>query len=1361
MKLRNKTHRILSLLAAIVLCTSSIPVAYADSYIGSGAGAGSGSVDPKYSWNVQKQGYRVTIVDKDGNVVNTPVDFVYSSPEYTNIQTEYYFNSKVEAFGNRTTPNPRYLISQMLATDGFDADEPLPSPMRWGATSSGNGPIGQGTLVKEWMMEGEYIPGTAPTYNPSYTWYPTTPDQSTSSTPSKPSDTTEPTQPSEPSDTTEPVETQKPTEPEETNPPETTETTPSQTPSNPSQSPSDLDTSKSPSEMTPTEYDNYVKTWAATQELVYNAEIRNDAARMSKQGYSNWGVINELHDKIELVIFPEINAMFEDVTNENIKRYAKLELKRSIRDTYFALMKEYGITLADGIGDVSDQMAVNKSNGLLEYFIAYASETTQASQATEDGYITSLLNYKVDGNFAFDIGDPTKSRVTLIQENDYRVMIEPILWFIPSTYPGFQSYGRYVYGTVTNHAQWSHYMKSNGYFDDNGIYNYWNVVRSVGSWSLYIDKDVEFTSKTIISPLKFIESLSKLKVPSVADLARNDYGYALHVYKTAGESMTQTYDESQGDTEHPAPDPQNIPLKSEDDKNSRVINIVKTYQIKKSTGETKHVTTLSRTENPATIKIMDEPTYKVREWFISEVFNNPSQDTTWETSKQQAPITNPSITEEPKALTNGTVPATIKVYKPSTTLYVLLVKTEDPEPQNPSNADLIIHESQITKAVETINPNISGWGPKTMNFKAHSLNGSCSNQTILGINPQGGFPIMGICNAPYQLDDQAFDYNVNNTKPIDTIIQPKESLLSFKPLIDKGNDASGNRTTLFEELYPVNSFNYKLVIWRGKDIPTIASYKEQNQGDISQLLNRYGNTPQGSRYTNKTQYTHNLSILLDADLLNGDYETTSITPCTHRLIKKVDHINLNTLNYDAVATVEVYWGEEHEIGNETVTTPQTNKANLAGISLTPKFSLGQMLQYTDPIKFYPYFRMTYQTTGQQDTERTNINILSQWLSEIIPNDYVETAWATKDEFNLNLKSTQWSLHAKATGQEKGWDHSNRVLPGGAIYTLDTDSNNKTYASVITWQPYLEDEVLDKVILTGSNYTYEATEEPHKQLAEQAKEALENWRIVQYVKDVSKKNGTTPDITDKKNASIALDGLKIEPNVSLKELGLSGKANTDAKYQLTSASDENLPSESDLDILKTKETITKYKVSADVEGKVYVYKDTGNGNGSSDWKVIATLNKTQGPEALTGEALALDNRTKIVTNVCKVLTRNTGNDTTAAWASSDGKWYNEAFDGICIVRRETTFTLGFSVPSIRSAALDPALCPENKGQSDLFSKAFVSQFAMNNKSDSPSMQDYSDGCIGTFKGQEVIMAGWQELFKTMPFAIPNVNVQDIH
>lgn len=1352
MKLRNKALGILSLLAAIVLCTSSISVAYADSYIGDGTGAAAGQVDPRYSWGTSKQGYRVTIVDKDGNVVGTPVDFVYSNPTYSNIQTEGYYTSKVESFGSRTTPNPIYIISDMLETDGFDSSEPLPSAMRWDyvASTGSQGPIGQGTLVKEWMMEGEYIPGTAPSYTPSYNWYPTTP-----STPSNPStETPVETNPSDTSETTEPVETDTSdtsTPSDTSSPVETTPSNPSDTstPSTPS-----IETEKSTDEMTEAEYDTYIRNKAKAMEQVYAAQLTSEASRMSKQGYSNWGVIKEIHDEIELVIFPEIDAMFEDVTNANIKKYAKGELKSSVRNTYFKLMKEYGITLADGIGDVSDQnqnqmvLPSTKSNSLLEYFIAYA-----ASEETEDGYITSLLNYKVNGSFVFDIGDPTKSRVTILQENDYRVMIEPILWFIPSTYPGFQSYGKYVYGTITNHAQWSQYMKSNGYFDDNGIYNYYNVVRSVGSWSLYIDKNVEFTSKTIETPLN-VASLGA--IPSVANLANNNIGYALHVYKTAGETMTQTYDPPMGDTEHPAPDPQDIPVKSQEELESRVINIVKTYQIITSTGETKHVTTLSRTENPATIKIMDEPTYKVKEWFISNIYNNPSTSTTWETSKQQAPITDPSVTEEPKAPTNGTTPITVKVYKPCTTLYVLLVKTEDPEPQTPSTADLIIHESQITKAVETINPNISGWGPKTLNMKALSLNGSCSNQAIIGWNPQGGFPIMGICNAPYQLDDTSYDYNVVNTEPIDTLIQPNESLLSFKAVIDKGTDASGNRATLFEEIHQVNSFNDKLVIWRGKDVPTIASYKEQNDGDIASLLNRYGNTPQGNRYTNNTTYTHNLSILLDIDLSNGDYETTSITPCTHRLKKTADHISLNTLNYDAVATVEVYWGEEHEVGNETVATPQTTKANLDGISLTPKFSLGQMIQYTDPITFYPYFRMTYQTTGQQDTERTNINILSQWLSEIIPNDYVETAWASKDEFNLSLKSSQWSLHAKATSEEKGWDHTNRVLPGGAIYTLDTDSNNKTCASVITWQPYLEDEILDNVILSGTNYTYEATEEPHKQLAEQAKEVLENWRIVQYVKDASKRNGTTPDITSSKNASIALDGLKIEPGVSLKELGLSGKANDDAKYQLTASSDKNLPSESDLDIIKTKDTVTKYKVSADVEGNVYVHKDSGSG-----WKVIATLNKNQGPEALTGEALALDTRTKIVTNVCKVLTRNEGNDTTAAWATSDGNWYNEAFDGICIVRRETSFTLGFSTPSIRSAALDPALCPENKGQSDLFSKAFVSQFAMNNKSDVESMQDYSDGCIGTFKGQEVILAGWQELFKTMPFAIPNVNVQDIH
>jgi len=123
----------------------------------------------------------------------------------------------------------------------------------------------------------------------------------------------------------------------------------------------------------------------------------------------------------------------------------------------------------------------------------------------------------------------------------------------------------------------------------------------------------------------------------------------------------------------------------------------------------------------------------------------------------------------------------------------------------------------------------------------------------------------------------------------------------------------------------------------------------------------------------------------------------------------------------------------------------------------------------------------------------------------------------------------------------------------------------------------------------------------------------------------------------------------------------------------------------------------------------------------------------------------------------VLTRNQGNDTSASWAP-DGKWYNEAFDGICYVRKETSFEVGFVDSSTRSAALDPNLTPANKGQSDLFSTAFLSQFRMNDKSDAYTSE--SAGYVGKFKGQNVILNGAENMYKTRVFSIPNVNVQDL-
>lgn len=1310
---KNFVLKSVSFVLAVLISISALPFQVKAAYNGDGNGSAGGSYNKKYSWNTSKQGFRITVVDKDANVIGTPIDFVYSEVPS---DTEFFYSCKLEYLDQRQFKNPRYLISDVMETEGFNPDKPLPSAMRWDYISSSGetGPVAQGSLVKNWMMTGEFIPGSYPKYESSYVYPSYTQDgNSSSSTNNDTEDTSDDSNVKDTEDTSDTKATE-----------DTSNTSNTEDTSLPNQ---EISGESNISWMNPLLTDDKREEYC----IFYENAIDEQVDAFKSYGYTKEELIDGTRNYILVMLIPVINDL-------KLHPYDILLIKQAVLKKYRDVLISENLYSSDklcldGLVDNFKDLLHDIVDVITPFQIAYAYEQ---SGNDEEGYIKSLLDYKVDGKYVFDIGDDTKGRASIIQENDYRVMIEPILWFMPLT-KGYEAYGKFVYGTITNHAQWSEYMRNNGIFDDGGIWHYYNIVRSVGAWSLYTVNDEEFTSTTIKSPAANFN-----KTPSVATLANNNIGYALHVYKTEGESATQTYDPPMGDTEHPAPDPKSIPLKSGE---KREINIVKTYQIRTTAGEIKHVTTLSRTDNPATIKILDEPTYKVKEWFISEIFNNPSQDTTWETLKQQIPITGGA----------GSSPTKVKVVKPNTTLYVLLVKPEEVKQQDRMEADLIIHESQITKAVETINPNIENWGPKVMTFSAVDLNGVCGEHIVVGVNPKTKFPVYGTCTVEYQLDDIDWNYNAKNTKPIDTEIQA--NIGEFKPITDKGADASGIRSTLNQTNDAVESFNYKFTIWRGLDIPTIASYKNKNTDsikDINNLLNRYGNTPQGSRYQGSV-YSSNIYITLDMDVSLSDYQTTSKVPCNHRIPKTADHLNINTLNYDAEARVDVYWGEQHEVGNDTTSHELDLKTTLQGTSIKPKYHLGRMIQKDQAVTFYPYFRMTYQTTGQQNTERTNINILSQWLSEIMPNAYVEAAWASKEDFNLNLKSTQWSLHSKATSADKGWNYSNRVLPGGAIYTLDTQGKNKTYVSVVTWQPYFESEIIDDVLLSGQSYTYEATEEPHKNLAIQAEETLENWRVVQYVKDVSKSNGKTPDITEKKNKTIALDGLKIEPNTSLRELGLTGKPNDDAKYQLEINTSDNKVNESDIDILEQKEYITKYKVSADIEGKIHVYKDESN----SGWKEIFVLNKNQGAEALSGEALKLDQRTKVVTNLCKVLTRNTGNDTTASWASSDGKWYNEAFDGICIVRRETCFEVGYKSPLIRSAALDPALCPVNKGQSDLFSQAYVSQFAMNNISD--KAYGSNDGCIGTFLNQEVILPGWQEMFMSMPFAIPNATVQDLN
>ena len=149
--------------------------------------------------------------------------------------------------------------------------------------------------------------------------------------------------------------------------------------------------------------------------------------------------------------------------------------------------------------------------------------------------------------------------------------------------------------------------------------------------------------------------------------------------------------------------------------------------------------------------------------------------------------------------------------------------------------------------------------------------------------------------------------------------------------------------------------------------------------------------------------------------------------------------------------------------------------------------------------------------------------------------------------------------------------------------------------------------------------------------------------------------------------------------------------------------------------------------------------------------------------LSGDAKDIDDATSFITNFVSALTRNQGIDYTSEWASGqkDGKWYNEAFDGAYLVRQSATFNIGFAFSSTRTSALDPALCPQNKGQSDLYTKAFLSQFCTDSQSDAAVAQGKKQNYLGTFKDTDITLPDMESLYISKKFYIPNANVQDLN
>lgn len=851
--------------------------------------------------------------------------------------------------------------------------------------------------------------------------------------------------------------------------------------------------------------------------------------------------------------------------------------------------------------------------------------------------------------------------------------------------------------------------------------------------------------------------------------------------------------------------------------------------------------------------------------------------------------------------------------KHNTTIYVLLRKEIPPEDEDVGDGAIIIQQSQITKSVRTndkaiANQGSTNWGNYSFHYQigdfsdspdshghSHGLAGyhSCyhignelwvDQDLCLWFHQLTDKQDIQVPDGKYSKTDNAV-YSGNSNQGI---IHKRDERITINTIqkydyVGDGTNAKG------EELVTV--------LWRQgiNDKPILASYK---QNDIT---SGHGYILKGVSATN---WTDSLAIVDKADrkagngrqvdngfiitnltfdfgIIQGEGDQHGATKCPgctchgcHAPIVRDRYISVTSGNwaetFTAPVCVRTYKGREKDVAAE----PYGVGAQPVKDIKTAKHGANNVIQGKQQIKFYPYIRMTYMinslddatkeaqntdNTGYKQDVRKDTYIISEYESSILPNDAVNVEWSNpKDGESLLLTSQQWSVHQKAVSGSDGWQGKNQVLPGGAIYQLSTPNGSRTMVNLTTYQTVVDEKARAEYLtststLTGDEYTVKKVTEDHLSFVNDAKEILDNLKVVQWVhnpgnssvlngKTVSNTFGSNTNAYPKnfdetKSGYICLfhNGVpRDDSQTKLSQLdkNLTRTPATDSKYYMhaanvitnsngtlsttgtladyqnsTKLSDitstlikgdakQSEPGQGDLDILKIYQTTTVYKVFTDTSGNVYMISDKREGTSHIDqveadinamiasmkdinadtydkWSaggsktaevlVDKTIQAIDVNKKLSGDAKEIDDRTRFITNIVTSITRNRGVDKTAEWVNgpTEGRWYNEGFDGIYLVKQETRMEIGFGYTDTRQSALDPALDPPNKGQSDLYTNAYLSQFTVDSHSDATIAAGKPDHYIGTFKDTDILLPDMESMYISKKFYVPNANVQDLN
>lgn len=713
-------------------------------------------------------------------------------------------------------------------------------------------------------------------------------------------------------------------------------------------------------------------------------------------------------------------------------------------------------------------------------------------------------------------------------------------------------------------------------------------------------------------------------------------------------------------------------------------------------------------------------------------------------------------------------------------LYIIYKKTEIEE-NPPTDYDFRLEQSQITKRVSflessgpantsdliTHNFTWAATAPSKTSCTSHGGNGHHLNcSTVWDEEPRAasgtpGTPgyDAGSSGVAHSHSDSCYDtpcttwkWTDNTTKLGITI----DTSSINKAVISKNWSVTYNATTVntisssnkyYKEntstrsgtganTQSISQFNYITVLFRGQDHLTLADWK--NGGPVSYLTNiaydsaynfKSANTPQGTRKSG-TEYTETFA----AKFINRspDMSTTYKATVGAYGICSAPSSNYSFNSEYTISgikvNIQVFWAQGIS-PSASGTLPSTQAAGSA--------------------TFYPYIKMRYDNNTQNNK---SVYVLGQTRRTVTFYDYA-TVYISGGSKDLTITSNQWSTHSDAmnnilsefSGRTLSTTEENRVkssvLPGGATLSLSVNSSNTRQIVVKTIQAYLTGSGKTQVDVTGGTSTSSLPtdrtqlESIHTGLVSSVSGVASQAYIAQYICTGAKLNSS-----EMTGAQFVQPGQEFTGNGT--------RFSVDTKYHFNSYTDSKLNTHVNSPSYST------YTFYTDTMGNIRCSK-----NNTSPSETSGTIVCTKGSNTLTGGDSVMREiatKTGVILALRKGLVDNEGNDTEAPWAP-DGKWYNEAFDGVTYLYAVSTIDIGIWDPLERNTVLDPKTTPTQSSKGSFFTE-FNSSFFRSMINGGPTVN------VGTFVNSNgksrPLSLNFGDIYESKVFYIPNVTTQDL-